>query len=77
MIDPSLKRTMTTSNSLKKQQLYNNFLKSHCQIRTYTFQIKKCMNIECEICQPIRMPLDEFENLFFLPDPELSAGRNK
>lgn len=75
MIDPSLEQTMTTSNALKKQQLYHEFLKTHCQIRTYTFQIKKCTSQECYICQPIRMPYDQFKLLSFLPDPEISAGK--
>ncbi|CAG8649574.1 9104_t:CDS:2, partial [Dentiscutata heterogama] len=75
MIDPSLERTMTTSNLLKRQQLYNNFLKSHCQVQTNIFQIKKCTNIKYGICQPIRMPLDEFENLCFLSNPKLFADK--
>ncbi|CAG8729726.1 17951_t:CDS:2, partial [Cetraspora pellucida] len=29
----------------------------------------------CRICQPVRMPLNEFENLSFLPDPELSTDK--
>ncbi|CAG8812775.1 16221_t:CDS:2, partial [Racocetra persica] len=41
IIDPSLEQTMITLNSLNKQQFYNNFLKFHCQTRTYTFQVKK------------------------------------
>ena len=55
---------------LKKQW----FLKSHCQLQTYTFQIKKCTSEECQIYQPIRMPYNQFELLSFLPDPEIFTG---
>ncbi|GES76141.1 hypothetical protein GLOIN_2v1773127 [Rhizophagus clarus] len=33
------------------------------------FKIKKCNQPSCEVCYPIRMPIDVFQNLYFLPDP--------
>ncbi|CAG8755873.1 7473_t:CDS:2, partial [Dentiscutata heterogama] len=32
-----------------------------------------CTSEECQICQPIRMPYNQFELLSFLPDPEIST----
>ncbi|CAG8853530.1 43167_t:CDS:1, partial [Gigaspora margarita] len=72
-IDPTFKKFITTNNALKKQQLYQEFLNTHCRIRSYIFQIKKCGNLDCCFCKPIRMPDNEFELLKFLPDPEMSS----
>jgi len=38
------------------------------------YQIKKCRKSECNFCTPIRLPLDVFESLNFIPDPILSQG---
>ena len=33
------------------------------------FHNKKCGQHACTICKPVRMPLEDFEKLSFLPDP--------
>ena len=33
------------------------------------YQIKKCGKSECGFCKPVRLPLDVFESLNFIPDP--------
>ena len=36
-------------------------------------QIKKCNEINCSVCKPIRLPWHIFENIGFLPDPVPSS----
>lgn len=40
-----------------------------CQKRQYFFEIKKCGEIECAICKPIRSDPEIFKELKELPDP--------
>ncbi|RGB32122.1 hypothetical protein C1646_670405 [Rhizophagus diaphanus] len=68
-IDKSLNISKTTAEILSKKKDLQEFLKMHCRIRHYSFQIKKCNNINCGICKPIRLPLHVFENIDFLPNP--------
>ncbi|GBB99535.1 hypothetical protein RclHR1_03550015 [Rhizophagus clarus] len=72
-IDSTLQQEETFMNSLNKHQELQNFMKSHCQIRTYSFQIKKCGDDECKFCLPIRLPKEIFDELKFIPDPMLST----
>ena len=45
---------------------------SHCcQLRQYTFCIKKCGRLGCKVCKPVRMEKETFEKLKFLPDPQM------
>ena len=45
---------------------------SHCcQLRHYTFCIKKCGKLGCKVCKPVRMEKQTFEKLKFLPDPKM------
>ncbi|CAB5200804.1 unnamed protein product [Rhizophagus irregularis] len=44
-------------------------MKTHCHKRVYSFQIKKCQNVLCDIYTPIRLSQTIFDNLHFLPDP--------
>ncbi|PKY53552.1 hypothetical protein RhiirA4_547713 [Rhizophagus irregularis] len=75
-IDNTLQQEETSLNSLNKHHELQNFIKSHCQIRTYSFQIKKCGKDNCKFCLPIRLPEDVFNNLNFIPDPILSTDSN-
>ncbi|GBC10931.2 hypothetical protein GLOIN_2v1780244 [Rhizophagus irregularis DAOM 181602=DAOM 197198] len=54
--------------------LFEEFIDTHCQIRQYSFQIKKCNNSECTICLPVELPIEVFDELHFLPDPEPSIA---
>ncbi|RIA82589.1 hypothetical protein C1645_835141 [Glomus cerebriforme] len=38
------------------------------------FEIKKCNQPSCEVCYPVGMPMNIFQNLYFLPDPVPSQG---
>ena len=44
-----------------------------CQIRHYSFCIKKCGSSECEICKPVRMDSERFKSIHFLPDPVMGS----
>ncbi|RGB40613.1 hypothetical protein C1646_753194 [Rhizophagus diaphanus] len=67
-IDKSLNVSETTAEILSKKKDLQEFLKSYCRIRHYSFQIKKCNNVNCNICKPVWLPQHIFENINFLPD---------
>ena len=46
------------------------FIEHCCQLRHYSFCIKKCGKSDCRICKPPRLPSDVLEDVKFLPDPE-------
>ncbi|GBB89851.1 hypothetical protein RclHR1_01670002 [Rhizophagus clarus] len=68
-IDSTLKIEETTQAQIRRHPALVEFIKTHCRVRAYSFQIKKCNNPACLYCKPIRLPLNEFHNLSFLPDP--------
>ena len=95
-IDPTFRIEETTQAQIRRHPALIEFIKTHCHIRAYSFQvcinniliinsliflfindyfkIKKCNNAACLYCKPIRLPLSEFNNLNFLPDPIPSQG---
>ena len=50
------------------------FLSHCCQVRHYSFTIKKCSVSSCSLCRPVRMPREAFDTLSFLPDPVPERG---
>jgi len=66
-------KTLTIGEKLKKGSLDDQNLKRFydhcCQQRHYSFCIKKCGKLDCDICKPPRLPPEIFETLAFLPDP--------
>ncbi|CAG8621658.1 25122_t:CDS:2 [Dentiscutata erythropus] len=68
----TLKVEETTQAQIRRHPALVKFMETHCQMRTYSFQVKKCNNPSCLYCKPIRLPPHEFRNLSFLPDPILS-----
>ena len=50
------------------------FLSHCCQVRHYSFTIKKCGVSSCSLCRPVRMPREAFDTLSFLPDPVPGEG---
>ncbi|GBC14058.2 hypothetical protein GLOIN_2v1767477 [Rhizophagus irregularis DAOM 181602=DAOM 197198] len=68
-LDPTLTVDETTQVQIRHHTALIEFIDTHCRIRAYSFQVKKCNNITCSYCKPIRLPLHEFNNLNFLPDP--------
>ncbi|RGB39303.1 hypothetical protein C1646_754740 [Rhizophagus diaphanus] len=67
-IDSTLKIEETTQAQICHHPALVEFIKTYCRVRVYSFQIKKCNNPACLYCKPIRLPLNEFHNLSFLPD---------
>ncbi|PKB95198.1 hypothetical protein RhiirA5_475802, partial [Rhizophagus irregularis] len=68
-LDPTLTVDETTQVQIRRHTALIEFIDTHCRIRAYSFQVKKCNNITCSYCKPIRLPPHEFNNLNFLPDP--------
>uniref|UniRef100_U9UYI2 Uncharacterized protein n=1 Tax=Rhizophagus irregularis (strain DAOM 181602 / DAOM 197198 / MUCL 43194) TaxID=747089 RepID=U9UYI2_RHIID len=68
-IDPTLTIKETTQAQIRHHSALIKFMDAHCRTRAYSFQVKKCNNITCSYCKPIRLPSSEFNNLNFLPDP--------
>ena len=62
------------SSSVKKSMLKNmpklkEFMDHCCQIRHYSFCIKKCGQSDRHICKEPRLPPEVFRDLHMLPDP--------
>ena len=53
------------------------FIDTHRHVRHYSFQVKKCGEDVCEfgICRPPCLPLEDFRQLTWLPDPMPDAER--
>ena len=68
-VDPNLKVHMKGKKDLRKCPVLKAFMDHCCQIRHYSFSIKKCGKQECNICLPPRLQPDVFSTLAFLPDP--------
>lgn len=58
-----------------KTRLYIHCIQNLSQ-NSNLLQIKKCNNSECTICLPVELPIEVFDELHFLPDPEPSIGKN-
>ena len=70
-IEPSLSLDDTTQDKIKDKQNLQAFFTHCCQIRHYSFCIKKCRKEDCTICKPVIMDTETFQSLHFLPDPLL------
>ncbi len=53
----------------KSLKTHDAFMDHCCQLRHYSFSIKKCGAIDCTVCQPPRLPSATFCKLHFIPDP--------
>ncbi|KAK6177156.1 hypothetical protein SNE40_015315 [Patella caerulea] len=81
LIDQNLIENKLTKTDLEKSATLQDFMKKHCRLRNYTFQIKKCANALIENCayclfNPPRLPDEVFDTLSFVPDPVV-ASNNK
>ena len=54
---------------LKQRPKLVAYMEHCCQLRQYSFSIKKCGNKECQMCRPIHLPPDVFAAIHHLPDP--------
>ena len=67
LVDDSLCRDDTSKSTLEEKP-------NHCcQIRHYSFCVKKCGCTQCEICKPVRMDSEHFKELHFLLDPMMGS----
>ncbi|POG67325.1 hypothetical protein GLOIN_2v1779563 [Rhizophagus irregularis DAOM 181602=DAOM 197198] len=72
-VDPTVTQNNTSKNKLRTCVDLQEFIKSHYLVREYSFQIKKCRKNECVICGSIRLPQEIFNQLHFIPDPQISS----
>lgn len=65
-----LAQTDSTKVKLSKIKTdLKSFTSKHCQIRHYSFQIKKCMDETCTYCLEKQMLIEVFSSLPWIPDP--------
>ena len=72
-VDKTIKKGKYQAKDLNSKKEFQSFLKKHCRLRTYSFQIKKCNDRNC--CGPIRNPSGTILN--WLPDPILSTNKER
>lgn len=69
-IDPTLEfGEKMRKSSLGTHPEIEKFISHCCQLRHYSFCVKKCGRPDCDMCQPPRLPSHLFSRLHFLPDP--------
>ena len=51
-VDKTIEKGKCQAKDLSSCKELHTFLKSHCRLKTYTFQIRKCDNRKC--CSPIK-----------------------
>ena len=76
-IDPSLDKNHLTKEALKDAPALQKFMDKHCNASHYVFQVRKCLDASCYFCQdhPIRMPIEDFKTLAYLPLPLLDSAK--
>ena len=64
-----------SSKMIKESDVLRKFMDTHCHMSNYVFQVKKCLSSECFYCTryPVRMSIDKFQSLSYLPLPILDA----
>ncbi len=75
-IDASLTPSDTTMKSIKDKVTFLDFVKHCCRVSHYSFQVKKCGKLDCNLCRPIRMDSDVFSSLNFVPNPVPGADEH-
>ena len=77
-IQPDLPSEHLTKDILMEKEQLRKFMGSHCNFTAYLFQVQKCLDPECYYCSqhPVRMPMDDFQKLSFVPLP-LMADNDK
>ena len=75
-IEPSLYQDNLTAKALETCPSPKKFLDTHCHSSHYVFQIRKCLDPSCYCVQhPVRMDLEKFKELSFLPLPLLDTTK--
>ena len=77
-IDSSLQQGCLQKKELTKAHDFQKFMKVHSHKSTYLYQLRKCTLDTCVYCSshPVRIPLEEFDSLCYLPLPRLDASGN-
>ena len=72
-IDPTLDKERLSKMDLQNAASLQSFMKAHCHISAYAFQVKKCCDNTCYYCSKhqIRLSHEDFKSLHFLPLPLL------
>lgn len=75
-IDASIEQGCPRKKELMKAKDFQNFTDAHSHRSTYAYQGCKCSLHTCAYCSshPVRMPLEEFNSLCYLPLPILDAS---
>ena len=60
---------LCTKESLCNLPQSQKFIDHCCRKRHYSFEIRKCGSRDCNMCKPIRLTLEIFNQLKQLPDP--------
>ena len=72
-IDPAIDVSLAApkQSDLKDKKRLQEFMTSHCRVRHYSFQIKKCGAEKSAfgMCQSPRLPADVQDDLVWFPDP--------
>ena len=76
MIDASLQQGCLRKKELMRAKDFHNFMDAHSHKSAYALQLRKCSLDTCAYCSshPVRMPLEEFNSLCYLPLPILDAS---
>ena len=72
-IESSLSPDDTTRDKIRDKASLQEFFSHCCQLRHYTFCIKKCGKDGYKVCKPVRIEKESFEKLRFLPDPQMQG----
>ena len=67
-IDSSLTEQDTIKHAIKNKTDLQKFLEHCCVFWHYSFQIKKCGSDDSELCKSVRLSVEPFSSLHFLPD---------
>ena len=73
LVDESLSMDDNNKSILDKKEKLKAFFEHCCQIRRYSFCVKKCGAPDCNICKPVRIDTELFKDIHFLPDPKMGV----
>ena len=73
LVDDTIVMSDTSKSALEGKPKLQAFFDHCCQIRHYSFCMKKCGSSECEVCKPVWMDSEHFKELHFLPDPMMGS----
>ena len=77
VIDPDISANRLRKEDLKHNTALHEFMRKHCRLSPYVFQVKKCLDPSCSYCKehPIQVTSEQFSSLHYLPLPLLDASK--